>query len=312
MPVTYTIGIPVTRVRYLAETLAGLAAQTERDFEVHVVDNGADGDVAAIVGQFPGLAAQVVRRERQLPPVENWNELLRTVTTPWFVLLSDDDYFEPDHLAGLRALSARWPQAGVLHTRVRVVDGGRNTRFLTATIPEWEPAVDYLWHRLGGHRNQFLSEFAWRTEDLRAIGGFQELPQAWGTDDLTALLVARKGGIAYGKEATLNYRMHAQSITQSARVGGKLQALEQLCTAYQQFLRTLDCGGEARLTELRRETLALLPHYRRRHQVDLLSGARWADLAAAAFAPNRLGRKVVVERGVPIRGLARKIKRKLT
>lgn len=265
------IGVPVTRVKYLAETLRSIGRQTLLPAEVIVVDNAADGDVEEIV-RAAGLAnARIVKRSARLGPIENWNSLLREVKAEWFILLSDDDYLEPTHLAQLAGVLAAHPSARVAHTRVRLVDETGQSLGLTPLSAAWQTRLDWLWHRAKGWRLQFLSEFVWHVETLCAAKGFADLPVAWGSDDLTLFRVAKQGGIAYGSLLTLNYRFHAQSISSSYSVRLKLEAVKQLFVEYRQALLadepTADSADE-RL--LRRKLLQELPRYEARQQRYLL------------------------------------------
>ncbi len=226
-----TIGIPVTRTKYLLETLRSVAAQTSPVREIIVVDNGADGDVASIISQVE-LPVRLIKREKRLPPVENWNKLLELVKTDWFVLLSDDDFFSPDHVSQLAQINGRFPECKVLHTRARLVDKDGRVSLITPLAPDYETAWDFLSHRILGYRIQFLSDFAWHTESLRGAGGFADLPSAWGSDDLTVFKVSMVGGIGYGSGVTFNYRIHPESISSSYAIEDKLVAINRLRTVY--------------------------------------------------------------------------------
>lgn len=295
MPKTYTIGIPVTKVRYLSETLKGLNSQTETSFEVHVVDNHADGDVVAIIRDFPSLQVRLFRRETQLPPVDNWNAMLSHVYTPWFILLSDDDYFEANHLAQFSTLLARQPSPKIMHTRVRLVDEAGDVVGLTPALPEWECAADFIWHRIAGHRQQFLSDFLWHTETLRGLGGFVQMPCAWGTDDLTAMKMAHYGGIAGGSAPTLNYRIHANSLTSKRDPGPKLEAVEQLSQEIRAMLtKYLGDVYSAHEKETAYLSLLRLESYRLRSLRDLLDKVPLTHLLRHTLYRNhRLGWRTV-------------------
>lgn len=263
-----TIGVPVTRVRFLAETLASIRAQTVPATEVIVVDNVADGDVAAIV-QASGLTnVRLSKRTERRGPIENWNALLEEVSADWFILLSDDDYFEPNHLEQLQTVIRSHPTVRVAHTRVRLVGEAGNMQGLTPLAAEWENRTDWLWHRVKGMRVQFLSDFVWHTATLRRVGGFTDLPVAWGSDDLTLFRVAREGGVAFGCVPSLNYRFHAHSISASYSAGLKLEAVRQLIEEYRRSL--LEHGEETGLSadeqRQRGEVLRALDGYKERQQ----------------------------------------------
>ena len=278
-----TVGIPVTRTKYLLQALQSVAAQSIHVHEVIVVDNGADNDVSALISQIP-LPIRLIKREHRLPPVENWNLLLAEVSSKWFILLSDDDYFAPDHFAQLKQITDLRPDAMVLHTRVRLVNSDGIATALTPHAPAWESAWDFLWHRSMGFRIQFLSDFAWNTAALRAVGGFADLPSAWGTDDLTVFRVAQFGGIAFGARPTFNYRLHANSISASYSAEDKLVAIEMLMTEYKrevrQALAKFNDPGDVLVLN---STLRTLPAFRYKLQKYVLSNVRLAGFLTLCF-----------------------------
>ena len=283
-----TVGVPVTRTKYLLETLRSIAAQTIPVAEVIVVNNFADGDVVAIIAQVD-LPVRLITREKRLPPIENWNSLLADVKTDWFVLLSDDDYFAPDHVEQLTRVHARYPESRVLHTRVRMVDQFGVALNLSPLAPEYESALDFLWHRSAGFRIQFLSDFAWHSTSLRAAGGFADLPSAWGSDDLTVFRVAQKGGLAYGYAATFNYRMHPNSISSSYSVEEKFWAIECLLNTYRDDLKTI-AVAEGDTGVLISSIYDILPSFKRRSQRYILASLPWYIQIKLALL-GRLGRK---------------------
>jgi glycosyltransferase involved in cell wall biosynthesis len=93
----------------LAETLAGVFAQTETDYEVIVVDDGStDGTVEFLRAQ----PVQVVSRPHVGRPAAARNAGLERARGDLIAFLDSDDVWEPTTLAELRAALAAAPQAG--------------------------------------------------------------------------------------------------------------------------------------------------------------------------------------------------------
>ena len=93
----------------LDETLHTVAAQTCRDYEVVVVDDGSPLDVAAIAGRH---AATVTLRQPNGGSAVARNTGIRASRGRYFVFLDADDHLLPPALdAGLRALGEH-PECG--------------------------------------------------------------------------------------------------------------------------------------------------------------------------------------------------------
>jgi len=271
-----TIGIPVTKVRFLTQTLRSVADQTCGDYEVVIVDNGADGDVSACAADAGLQKAILHKNSTRIPPIANWNKVLTLATGQWFILLSDDDYFEREHLSALLEAASTHPQAGLVHSRVRLVNEKGSTLLLTSTAPEWESALDFLWHRINMLRTQFLSEFMYNTASLRNNGGFVDFPSAWCTDDATNFREALPGGVVYSSKPTLNYRVNGMNLTSTASSQSKIKAITLYVDWVEQSVASLGVKGDD--LELKEQILRNLPKYE----------AAMCTSALASMSPPRL------------------------
>jgi GT2 family glycosyltransferase len=104
-------------LEHLATCLDSLAAQTFRDFEVILVDNGsADGSVAFLRERYPWV--------RLVPLTENTgfatgnNRGLDHARGEYIVTLNNDTRAEPDWLEILVGVADRHPQAGMIGSRI--------------------------------------------------------------------------------------------------------------------------------------------------------------------------------------------------
>jgi GT2 family glycosyltransferase len=101
----------------LTECLAALRAQTFRDFEIIVVDNGSrDGSVEWLAEQAPDVI--VIRNETNLGFAVANNQGFRAARAPLLVALNNDALPEPAWLQVLVETAAREMWAGMLACRI--------------------------------------------------------------------------------------------------------------------------------------------------------------------------------------------------
>ncbi len=225
-----------------------MVSQTYRNFELIIFNNGADAGVRADI-------ARIVDRYRDdriayhvgegVPPstgsskvVEDWNRCVRQARGELFVMFSDDDVYEPEFLEELVGLAERDQETNLFHCRLTLIDEEGRNLSLSPTCPEHESALDFIWHRLNNYRVQFAPDFVCRTRALKDIGGFYDLPLAWGTDDLTWFSIAQKGGVAYTPRILFHWRRSDLNISGAGGIEPRLQALDLYVAWIESFLET--------------------------------------------------------------------------
>lgn len=102
----------------LLECLASLERQTDRNFELVVVDNGSsDGSETAVRARFPRV--RVLQTGENLGFAEGVNRGLAVCERAWVALLNNDTVVAPDWLEALRrAARAGGPELGMLQSRM--------------------------------------------------------------------------------------------------------------------------------------------------------------------------------------------------
>jgi hypothetical protein len=102
----------------LSECLDALAAQTDRDFETIVVDNGSvDGSIEHVRRAYPGVV--LIEAGENLGFAEGCNRGIARATGVWIALLNNDANADPKWIAELRAQArAGGPDLGMLQSRV--------------------------------------------------------------------------------------------------------------------------------------------------------------------------------------------------
>jgi GT2 family glycosyltransferase len=100
----------------LAECLNSLAAQTQPDFQVVVVDNSGKGLVRQ--GNFPGIA--IIEMDHNVGFGAAINAAIASSSTPFIATLNDDALAAPDWLARLLAAIESGPRVGSCASQVRL------------------------------------------------------------------------------------------------------------------------------------------------------------------------------------------------
>ncbi|CAL1240351.1 glycosyltransferase family 2 protein [Candidatus Methylocalor cossyra] len=167
----FTLFIPTyNRAKLLPRALASIEAQTCRDFEVVIVDDGSTDDTAAVVAawrtrvDFPVVYVRQPNRGKYAAH----NVGVERARGRFFVLLDSDDRLLPDTLERIRRHwhsipeGERWRFAGV-EGLVESMDG---KRLLTEPYPQSPLDISYLdlFYRLGVGGDK---KHAIRTEILR-------------------------------------------------------------------------------------------------------------------------------------------------
>ena len=198
----------------LDETLRTVAAQTCRDYEVLVVDDGSPLDVGRIAAGHP---ATTTLRQANAGPAVSRNAGIRASRGDRLVFLDADDHLLPPALeAGLRHL-AEHPECGfVVGRREEMTYEGGPVPWGVAAMPRdtwlYDTLLGFHWYIIPPSSAMF------RREVVEAVGGFRD---PWGADDLDFYLrVARRyRGWCYEEPAVTRYRRYSAS---SSRDGERM------------------------------------------------------------------------------------------
>lgn len=108
-------------VALLPTCLAALQAQTRRDFQVTIVDDGSsDGSLALLSSDYPEVNVLALPRNRGLAAAVNAG--IAATTAPIVVLLNNDTEADPQWLAALVGALERWPAYVFAASKLRLFD----------------------------------------------------------------------------------------------------------------------------------------------------------------------------------------------
>jgi len=222
-----SVGLPVVKTEFFEDALKSIINQTYGDIEIIILNNGAGDKVRNVLEKYDDKRIRYYANEKMLPIIENWNKVLSYAKGEYFILFSDDDIAEKSFIEELHRLSQKYTSIDIFHTRVRIIDENNKTKYLATSFPEFETAADFIWHRIKNYRFHYAPDFMVRTKALKDIGGFVDLPNAWGSDDATWFCLANHGGIVGSSKILVNWRESRINLSSVGNVKQKLDAVQK-------------------------------------------------------------------------------------
>ena len=241
----YTIAIPAFKAKFFEAALRSALNQDFTDAEVLVVDDASPEDLASIADRVGresassgGLKLRFMRNATgsgAMHLVRNWNICLQHARGKYFILMGDDDLIAPDALSDYEQLISQYPGLDVYHAGTVLIDSQGTAIRAVASKAPFEDMATLLEMRLLKGREQYIGDFCFDTEALRAAGGFYDMPLAWGSDDITVFRAAESKGIANSSRTTYFYRVSPCTISSDVSLTRtKLEAT----SAEQSWVRT--------------------------------------------------------------------------
>ncbi len=258
--------------RFLPQTVVSVLAQSLADFELIIVDDGSDEDVAALLPPLEDRRLRLVRQARA-GPARARNHGLRLARGEYIAWLDHDDLYLPEKLSRQVALLDAAPDAAMAYSYHRVIDAAG------APIPHQPPAqfpsgrvfADFL------RRNRITTfgETLIRRAALDDVGPLEEDPRATGCDDYDMWLrIADRHPVLYSPPRDLLYRVHEGNLARQ-----HLSHLQAHLFVFRKALANCRSVGDIPSTELRALVRDHLHHQYSRHAYRLYD---WEGNARAA------------------------------
>jgi glycosyltransferase involved in cell wall biosynthesis len=237
---TFSIGIPAYKAKYLKECIDSILCQEYSDFELIIVNDASPENIDNIVFSYQDKRIQYYKNEKNFGAenvVDNWNKCLSYAQGIFFILMGDDDMLAPNYLNEFVKLITKNSNLDIYHCRTLIIDENSKPISLTPAYPEYESVYDNIWHRINGNRLQFISDFVYRTETLKKNSGFYKLELAWASDDISSFIAMNNKGIAHCNIPLLYYRRSSITISSTGKLELKLKAINREREWYDSFLK---------------------------------------------------------------------------
>jgi len=206
--------------KYLAQAIESVLAQTFRDFELLIVDDGSTDGTAAIIRSYTERDSRVRALTQENRGVAAaGNRGLQEARHEWVARLDADDVFLPEKLERQVAFLRRNPDAKIVGTLACFINHAGRPLGLVGTEGPYTPAEYY--RLIGENRPIYFvnSSTLMHRETILSIGGYRE-PFAPAEDvDLWIRMMEQGHLMLKVPEPLLLYRLHGGSLTmtQNAR-----------------------------------------------------------------------------------------------
>jgi glycosyltransferase involved in cell wall biosynthesis len=267
----------------LAETLQSAAAQTHRNLEILIVDDGSTDSTAEIAAEFCASEprARLIRQDSRGVAAAR-NRSIDEARGDFLAPLDADDLWHAEKIERqLETFAASAPGVGLVYCWYRMIDGeGRETE------PRWAPVMEgsvfrqHLKLNFGTGSSPLIRRNA--LGELRYDPALQRAGNHGCEDWLLQLRIAVEWEVACTRAFLLGYRQGpaAMSSDKERMIRSHIQMYE--------IVRRDFPNRETRTVE--RE----LARWRARHALARRGGGRWAELAGAvARAPLMTAREIL-------------------
>ena len=108
--------------KYIRQSIRSCLAQSYRNFELIVVDDGSRENIAAIVAEFDDSRIRYVRHEKNKGLPETLNTGFRQATGALLTWTSDDNYYAPDAIERMAGFLRRHRAVSFVYTSMHIID----------------------------------------------------------------------------------------------------------------------------------------------------------------------------------------------
>jgi GT2 family glycosyltransferase len=217
MPLVSVIIPTYNRADHIGEAIRSVQAQTHRDVEIIVADDGSIDNTADIVGQFGDSVIYIPLPHRGQPAAAR-NVGLGVARGQLIAFLDSDDLFMPDKLALQLSAFDIHPEAGLIYSNGHFFrdDPRQATGYALDGLPA--PSGDVLPELLQGNFIASPAVALIRRSCLDAVKGFDENPSFVAVEDYDLWLrIAARFPIIYVPGDVAAIRRHKQSISGDAK-----------------------------------------------------------------------------------------------
>jgi glycosyltransferase involved in cell wall biosynthesis len=210
LPLVSVVIPTFNRAELVGAAIESVLAQSYRNFEIIVVDDGSTDNTREIVARYP--RARYVWQENQERSAAR-NHGLKLAAGRYIGFLDSDDRYLPHKLEQQVTYLEAHPDAALVHSPVLIADNGQLCR-PSRTLAAHEPR-GVFWELLRHEYNIFSPAHLIRREAVEAAGGFDADLVINGVEDWDLWLrIAYRHKIAYLVEPTAVYRIHSGNTSQ--------------------------------------------------------------------------------------------------
>ena len=284
-PPAVTVVIPVyNAARYMGEALDSLQAQTFKDFEVIVVNDGSDDreELESILKAHPLPLTYISQENKGVSAARN--AAIRIGRGEFYAQLDGDDQWTPDYLEVQLGILKDNPQVSLVYPNATIIGDDTTSDLEYMKINPSEGEVNF--ESLVRQKCVVMTCVTARMSAIRDAGMFDESIRSCEDFDLWLRIVHNGGRIVYHRRSLVLYRRREGSLSSDrAWMARNLVGVLEKCAATFQ----LTAAERKVLTENIDDQRALLNLFEGKHA--LKAGKTSAALASFEKANEHLRRR---------------------
>jgi glycosyltransferase involved in cell wall biosynthesis len=194
---------------YIAQSIDSVLAQSYKDFQLIICDNGSTDDTPRIVKKYDDPRIRYVQNEKNLGLVGNHQRCVELAETRYVNIWHDDDIMRPDNLERKIDVLEKNPTIGLVFSNVELIDAaGREYHY------RWneECQKDYM-ETLPVGALFFIGTVVSRKESLLQAGGFRPSYSPLTCDSALWLRMLLQCDAACLGAPLVKYRQHKKNTT---------------------------------------------------------------------------------------------------
>ncbi|MEG1616794.1 MAG: glycosyltransferase family 2 protein [Bacteroidales bacterium] len=215
-PITFLL--PAYKQNYLKASIDSILSQSYSNIKLIIVNDASPYHLEDVLKEYNDDRIQYIALDKNrggIDLIAHWNACIDLVETPYMVMASDDDVYEPHYVEKLLILTKRHPEVNIFHCRYKVIDASGKVIALSSPNSEHESDLDFMTQRMINRRATCAQEFLIKTSALKEIGGFVNFPLGWYSDIATSFLLTKDKGIVATNELLFSSRYTYESLTGS-------------------------------------------------------------------------------------------------
>ncbi|MCI7555647.1 MAG: glycosyltransferase [Bacteroidales bacterium] len=217
----YSFVMPAYKSQFLKESIDSILAQSYKDFELIIVDDASPDDIAGVVSSYDDARIRYYRNEENIGGtnlVSQWNHSVEYAQGDWIILATDDDIYENAFLETADRLLNKYPNVDIFRGRIASFNSSSPDSLLYAEccLPEHTCLEEFYYYHFHGIHGG-IPQYVFRKSALESIGGFVDFPKAIGSDDATAILIAKNGIVCSG-EFLVRFRVSKINISSEGTI----------------------------------------------------------------------------------------------
>ena len=239
--IKFSVTVPAYKAQFLAECIDSILAQTYKNFELIIVNDASPQDLDGIVSKYDDPRIRYYKNKVGFGAehvVGNWNKCLEYATGDYIICMGDDDKLLPNCLEEYVKLIEKYPGLGVYHTQTIIINEQSEITDVQPPRPVFESVFSIIYFRWFYNRPQYIGDWLFDVKQLKANGGYVDLPYAWESDDMSSCMAAKDTGVANVQCPGFMYRRNSQAISSKTNnTGQKLLAHAKALAYYDQIFR---------------------------------------------------------------------------